>query len=110
MKLTLESLAVILSIAASCHAADETIRTSAFDEVLLKTVVSIERTVNASNAMSIGTGFLHGTTNNHIVLFTAKHVILDEDGKVFTNLAYRLNAIGRPSDLVADSFLQSTAG
>lgn len=71
--------------------------TSVFNEAWLKSVISVEcvqREPNESRVKytSIGTGFLIASANNHIVLVTAKHVIVDkETHNTRGNLVYRLN-------------------
>lgn len=45
-----------------------------------------------------------------IVLVTAKHVILNDDGTQRQNLAYRLNSSGQPSVLIPDSLASKHAG
>lgn len=84
--------------------------TSLFDPQLLKTVVSIEQLDSPSNAHAIGTGFLLQTTNSHIALVTAKHVVVNEDGSVKANLAIRLNQTNKPSDLITDSYFSTLVG
>jgi len=63
--------------------------TSAFNQQWLRSLVSIE-VFCGTHEISIGSGFLVGTPNNHIALITAKHVVYDK-GKQVSDLAYRLN-------------------
>jgi S1-C subfamily serine protease len=72
--------------------------TSTFNENWLKTVVSIE-IANNNKTYSIGTGFIIKTPGNHVALVTAKHVVIDDNGKIKQNLAYRLNEQSGISDI-----------
>ena len=84
--------------------------TSGLDPEFLKMVVSVEQMDSPTNAHPIGTGFLVGTPSNHIALVTAKHVILNGDGSLKPNLAYRFNNKRTSSDLYHDIDLQAQAG
>lgn len=66
-------------------------RTSSFDERWLKAVVSIEINREGKEPLPIGTGFLVESSKRRILLVTAKHVILNEEGKLKGDLVYRLN-------------------
>jgi hypothetical protein len=81
-------------------------RTSVFNERWLDAVVSIELTSEAGGPRPIGTGFLLETQRQHILLVTAKHLILESTGVAKVGLAYRLNETGGISTLVADEALQ----
>jgi hypothetical protein len=73
-------------------------QTSFFNTAWLKATVSIETKVK-NKYVPIGTGFLLATFSNHIMLVTAKHVILDERDSISVNLYYRLNAIDTSSSV-----------
>ncbi len=73
-------------------------KTSFFNTNWLKTTVSIEVKIK-NKYQPIGTGFLLTTLSNHIMLVTAKHVILDEKDSIVANLYYRLNEIDTTSIL-----------
>jgi hypothetical protein len=83
------------------------VHTSSFDLRWLKSVVSIEHVIPEKPAKPIGTGFLVSSLRDHIVLVTAKHVILDDSGKVHGQLAYRLNEKAGSSSLVRDEELKA---
>ncbi len=93
---------------------EDAARTSIFDDNWLKTVVSIEvREMKGTQsvARAIGTGFLIGTTNNHLALVTASHVIAPPPNRIFrTNLVYRLNNRQKQSDLQSDQDLAKLTG
>jgi hypothetical protein len=80
-------------------------RTSYFNEDWLKTVVSLEVITENGKAKPIGTGFLIESPNKHIILITAKHVILDESGRILQNLAYRLNDKEGKSIILTDEHI-----
>lgn len=106
-------------------------RTSPFNEKWLDTVVSIEQLQpdhsldgaivrNQDGTIKlipkpIGTGFIVKTRSNHLVLITAKHVVvdltLDEVGNSKVNtknrLRYRLNQVEGPAYLIKDEELIS---
>ena len=77
-------------------------RTSFFNQKWLDTVVSIEIDKEGQDPMAAGTGFLVLTENKHILLITAKHVVVNEDRKIRTEMAYRFNIQGGDSTLVGD--------
>lgn len=81
-------------------------RTSVFNERWLDAVVSIELTSKTDVPRPIGTGFLVQTERQHILLVTAKHVILDNTGAPRLGLVYRLNETSGSSTLVAEAALQ----
>lgn len=88
-----------------------TLRTSQLDQQWLDAVVSIERLPVAGKELPIGTGFIVGSTRNHLILVTAKHVVHDDTGKLLGDLAYRLNRIAGSSQLLKDADLvQASAG
>ncbi len=86
--------------------------TSNFNQNWLKTIISIEiieknekKKIEKHNP--IGTGFLIKSPNNHLVLITAKHVIIDKNtGNVRNNLAYRLNDKKGNSVLITEEKLE----
>ena len=100
-------------------------RTSMFNEQWLDTVVSIEQlqperkpdgTVTRDSSgkvkqplIPIGTGFIVETTNKHLVLITARHVVVDSahsKPQVKKNLLYRINQQDGPAYLLEDLQLQ----
>ena len=86
-------------------------RTSYFNENWMKAVVSIEVIKKPGDIKPIGTGFLVESPNKHILLLTAKHVILDSDDKIVKNLAVRLNnKSGKSILLTDDDFNKLTGG
>lgn len=84
--------------------------TSYFNEQWMKTVVSIEIAQASGEAKPIGTGFLVGTPNKHILLVTAKHVIFGNEGKILENLACRLNEKSGKSILLTDKIFLELGG
>ena len=110
--LVLQTVACVLVVgfAGPCMSASNppVVRTSQLDQQWLDTVVSIERLPEAGKEVPIGTGFVVASTRNHIILVTAKHVVHDADGKLFGDLAYRLNRTGGSSQLVKDADLVQT--
>lgn len=78
--------------------------TSMFNASWLKCVVSIEQLDSPTSSHPIGTGFILQSTNGHLILITAKHVILNGDGNLNTQLAWRLNQKTNASDLISDQF------
>jgi hypothetical protein len=86
------------------------IQTSSFPSVYLKAVVSIERMNSPSNGLPIGTGVFFQTTNDCIALFTAKHVIKDEQGNILPNLGVRVNLSAQKSYLIPDKLLTPLVG
>jgi hypothetical protein len=85
-------------------------RTSYFDERWMKTVVSIELVQKSEDAKPIGTGFLVDSPNKHILLLTAKHVIIDNEGEILENLAFRLNDKSGKSVLLTDKVFSKLGG
>ena len=92
-------------------------RTSMFNEQWLDTVVSIEQLAQQKQPdgttkmvpTPIGTGFMVETTNKHVVLITAKHVVIDVvDSKqqARKNLLYRINQQEGPAYLLKDVQLE----
>jgi len=81
--------------------------TSMFNASWLKCVVSIEQLDSPTSSHPIGTGFILLSTNGHMILLTAKHVVLNGDGNLNTQLAWRLNQKTNASELISDQ-LQAT--
>jgi len=87
--------------------------TSNFNQNWLKTIISIEiiekddeRKTEKHNPT--GTGFLIETKNKHLLLTTAKHVIIDNNtGKVRDKLPYRLNDKIGNSILITEEELEN---
>ena len=105
--------ALVVGFASPCmsESSPPVVRTSQLDQQWLDTVVSIEQLSVAGKEVPIGTGFLVLSTRNHLILVTAKHVVLDADGKLFADLAYRVNQIESSSRLLKDADLvQAGAG
>lgn len=71
----------------------------------MKTVVSIEVVIKPGVEKPLGTGFLVQSPNKHILLLTAKHVILDDKGNIIKNLTFRLNDKSGKSILITDELL-----
>jgi hypothetical protein len=84
--------------------------TSVFNSAWLKSVVSIEQLDGPTNSHPIGTGFLLQSTNNHVILVTAKHVVLNVDGNLNAQLCWRLNEKTNASDLISDQFQTTLCG
>jgi len=82
-----------------------TLRTTSFNQQWLDAVVSIEVIDSQKELRSIGTGFLVQTTNKHVVLVTAKHVI-QAPFPTGSRLAFRLNSQDASSVIVWDDELQ----
>lgn len=87
------------------------LKTEGIEDDWLRTVVSLE-VLGASGTApaSIGTGFLVKTPNAHVLLVTAKHVVVDANGRVRRQLAYRINQAGSTSLLVSDGALPAVLG
>jgi hypothetical protein len=88
-------------------------RTSTFAPDFLKTIVSMEQLESPTNAHSIGTGFVVGSPNGHILLITANHIlegVKASNGGSLAKLAWRLNETNGPSDLVYDQFVTQFLG
>jgi len=90
------------------RAAEQT--TSPLDEQFLKMVVSIERLTSLTNGQPLGTGFILLTTNKHIVVVTAKHVVVDDSNNIRSNLAIRLNERSNTTTILTDTFLRPIVG
>lgn len=80
--------------------------TSFFQDDWLKAVVSLEVIGSTNQAQPVGTGFLLVTPHQHILLCTAKHVILDSAGQPREALGFRLNDQRGDSILLLDSKLR----
>ena len=100
MKITKYVLAILALLLLSAHGAEE--RTSFFKLDWLDAVVSIEATDQTGKIQSIGTGFLVLSPSNHIMLVTAKHVVIERNGKVRSGLGYRLNSKENASIIISD--------
>lgn len=98
-------LAVTVSRPSDGQSRPATLRTSQLDQQWLDTVVSIERQPAPGQEVPVGTGFVVASGQNHLVLVTAKHVIHDRQGRLFTDLAYRLNQASGSSQLLRDADL-----
>jgi len=89
--------------------------TSVFKQSWLKSVISVEQVQEDpkeehAKYAPIGTGFLIASPNKHIVLITAKHVIIDKKTqKTRENLAYRLNDKKGHSIIVTEEGLRKGA-
>ena len=90
--------------------AEQQKKTSGFNAQWLKAVVSVEQLQSPTNASPLGTGFLLASPNKHVVLVTAKHIIVHTDGSVRKNLAFRLNNRTNQSDLLSDVAATSLVG
>lgn len=103
---------IILTIHLFCYAEetkDESSVTSSFNQAWLKTVVSIEIKNEKEEISSIGTGFIVRSPENHGLLITAKHVIVNSNNKsvkIKENLAYRLNDREKDSAVYFDKELE----
>lgn len=95
-------LSLIIAAGAAGQQPEQNLRTSNFNQNWLKTLVSIEL-VRPGGPVPVGTGFLVSTPDQRILLVTARHVVLGEDGKAKANLAYRLNETGGTSRLYGDA-------
>lgn len=103
-------LGILFSVAISYAKDTDIKRTSYFNEQWMKTVVSIELIQASGTAKPVGTGFLVDSPNKHILLVTAKHVVLDNTGKIIENLAYRLNDKSGKSILLTDKVCSKLRG
>jgi len=81
-------------------------RTSFFNQKWLDTVVSIEISKKDTDPIPAGTGFLVRAKDNHILLVTAKHLILDKNRLVRKDLAYRFNDNSDKSVLITDQDME----
>ncbi len=111
MKIILKfTFCVLVSIALQSYGQE---KTSYLDGSWLKTLISIEvesKNDKGTNYIPQGTGFLLQSPLGHCALFTAKHVIYDEQAKkVKENLVYRLNRKGKNSDPVSEAYVLSVA-
>lgn len=112
-------LAFVLFISCSSsvvYANDPEVYTTFFDQQWLKAVVSIEVALprkaksSAENQKpefsykSIGTGFVIASEHKHRILVTAKHVILDDNNKLKSNLVYRVNLRDGKSKIISDAY------
>lgn len=84
--------------------------TSTFYQKWLKALVSIEK-IESEGPKPIGSGFLFSTSNNHLALVTAKHVVFKDygKGKLKEELAYRINNKEGSSELITDQLATSLA-
>ncbi|MBU2489462.1 MAG: serine protease [Proteobacteria bacterium] len=111
--------------AATAMAEAKTSRTSFFNNLWLKSVVSMEVRVPGGEPQPLGTGFLVKSPGDHILLVTARHVIVDSSprppcpqdpqaapgqpsARVREGLAYRLNDAADESLLLLDADLQKS--
>jgi len=79
--------------------------TSSFDAGWLKAVVSIEQLATDQAVRPIGTGFLVLSPYKHIVLVTARHVVVDRAQRLKAGLLIRLNEASGQSDLIGEAEL-----
>lgn len=84
--------------------------TEGIDGYWLRTLVSVEVSTSPDKVHPIGSGFLVKTPFNHFALVTAKHVILDDKGRIREGLAYRVNRPKQGSTLLFDTDLQKKGG
>jgi hypothetical protein len=95
--------------------------TTQLDQQWLDVVISIEQfSGDAGNPeVSIGTGFLVGTDNRHLVLATARHVVIEneekfasgkEPPKVRVDLIYRVNVKSGGTKVVSGASLREAGG
>jgi|GEM_PF-5098255 len=80
-------------------------QTTFFNQLWLKSVVSIEMINDKKEIKPIGTGFLIQTDNNHFLLVSAKHVVSDENNQIKQMLAYRVNLQSGKSKIVTEEDL-----
>ncbi len=131
MNLQISTGVILASVALILHAGNviageqEVGKTSMFNEQWLDTVVSIEQlqpqlnpdgsiVQNSDGKVSlvpepIGTGFIVETTNKHLALITAKHVVAaaaTSTGPAKQNLLYRINQQEGPAYLLHDVQLE----
>jgi len=85
-------------------------KTEGIDSQWLKTLISIEVAPNNNSARPIGSGFLVKTPKDHILLVTAKHVIIKTEGQAKENLIYRINDKKGNSCLLSDMNISRIAG
>ncbi len=84
--------------------------TSVFNAAWLKSVVSMEELDSPTNSHPIGTGFMLQSSQNHLILVTAKHVILNGNGSLNSQLGWRLNEKTNASDLISDQMQTAMTG
>lgn len=101
---------ILFTLHFTCRAFAEDGHTSMFNASWLKCVVSIEQLDSPTTSHPIGTGFILQSPSNHLILVTAKHVILNDDGTLNPQLAWRLNEKTNVSDLISDQMQASLAG
>src|SRR5260370_15334742 len=109
-KVSTAGIALILFCLVTNSLVAEDARTSMVNAFWLKSVVSVEQLDNPTNSHPIGTGFILQSLHNHLILITAKHVILSSDGTLNPQLAWRLNEKTNASDLIKDQIQTSLAG
>jgi len=80
------------------------------DNFWLKSIISIEALNDSGAWIPQGTGFLMRSPQNHSVLVTAKHVIIDTAGSVRSDLGYRVNRKEGTYYVISDSLLTAHAG
>lgn len=86
------------------------VRTSQLDQQWLETVVSIEHVQEPNKELPIGTGFVVASSRKHLILMTAKHVVIDSNGKLRNDLVYRVNHAGGGTQLLRDTELAKNGG
>src|SRR5262249_6402545 len=97
------TLIVFLANPATSRAdAPSPLPTSTFFQDWLKAVVSIE-VGTEPGARPLGSDFIVQSSNNHLVLVTAAHVIRDGSGHLLEGLAYRMNESTGHAKLILDS-------
>ena len=85
-------------------------KTTFFNQRWLKAVVSIEKNSAKNKTRPIGTGFLINSENHHLLLVSAKHVVVDSSGKIKNGLSYRVNIRGDKNIIVNDQELVKLGG
>ena len=75
--------------------------TSSFNENWLNSIVSIEKKIG-SKYFPIGTGFLFTTKSNHVVIVTAKHVVLNKKEPV-GKIGFRINLKNGKSKIISEN-------
>lgn len=101
---------VLLNLACNPLCSSATELTTFFNQHWLKAVVSIEIINDKKETKPIGTGFLIQTDNSHILLVSAKHVIIDENNQIKKELVYRINIQNGKSRIVSDEDLMKKGG
>lgn len=106
-------LAVLLAVAPFRALPAEPVTTQ-FDQQWFDAVISIERPSDPSSKRSrersIGTGFLVMSEKSHLVLVTAKHVVISPSGSPYPEILFRINKHKGDSALLADREIKRTAG